>query len=381
MSLMAPDSSRFSSRKQNLWFLSGPVASGGLIQHIPVDTDPFVVGRGAGIALRLQFKTVSSSHAALQVDNQQLVVSDVGSTNGTYVNGRRISEPTVIGEDDLVHFAEAPFRVRRQTLSQNLTGTLQQDVCDQALALVQFDRLMAERLVVPHFQPIVSLSAGNSITGYEVLGRGKVFGLESISSMFHAAAQLNLEVELSQLLRWEGVRIGRDLLDQPMLFLNTHPKEMIAPGLEQSLVALREMAGSIPIVLEIHEAAITCVNWLNELTRRLRDLNIEMAYDDFGAGQARLAEIVGVRPKYVKFDIGLIRDINRADPTRMRMVQTLVTMVKDLGICPLAEGVETAEEAETCHELGFELAQGFFYGHPVPARSASPDLSPRNNGF
>ncbi len=326
MSLMAPDRSRPISRQQNLWFLSGPVASGGTIQHIPIDADPFIVGRGAGISLRLQFQTVSGSHASLKVDNQQLVISDIGSTNGTYVNGRRISQPTVIGDEDLIHFAEAPFRVRCQSISQPLTGTLQQDICDQALALVQFDRLMAERLVVPHFQPIVNLLDNAAIIGHEVLGRGKVFGLESVNSMFHAAAQLNLEVELSQLLRWEGVRIGRELCDHPMLFVNTHPKEMLVPGLEQSLVSLREMAGNTPIVLEIHEAAITCVNWLNELTKRLHDLNIEMAYDDFGAGQARLTEIVGARPKYVKFDIGLIRDINNADANRMRMVQTLVTI-------------------------------------------------------
>jgi EAL domain-containing protein (putative c-di-GMP-specific phosphodiesterase class I) len=55
----------------------------------------------------------------------------------------------------------------------------------------------------------------------------------------------------------------------------------------------------------------------------LADLNIEMAYDDFGAGQARLAEIAGARPKYVKFDIGLIRGIDTADENRLRVLRTL----------------------------------------------------------
>ena len=363
---MISEMSRTAGRQQSLWFLCGPAASGGAIQHIPVDDSPFIVGRGVGISLRLPFKTVSGNHASIKVVNQQLIIEDLGSTNGTYVNGKRITGPAPIAEEDLVHFAEAPFRIRCQSLSQHLTGTLQEDICDQALALVQFDRLMAERLVVPHFQPIVQLSNA-AIFGHEVLGRGKVFGLESVGSMFNAAAQLNLEVELSQLLRWEGVRIGRGMCDNPMLFVNTHPKEMQAPGLVQSLVSLREMAGSIPIVLEIHEAAITCVNSLNDLTKRLNDLNIEMAYDDFGAGQARLAEIVGARPKYVKFDIGLIRDINNADINRKRMVQALVTMVNDLGILSLAEGIETAAEAEACCALGFNLGQGYYYGYPIPA--------------
>jgi EAL domain-containing protein (putative c-di-GMP-specific phosphodiesterase class I) len=35
---------------------------------------------------------------------------------------------------------------------------------------------------------------------------------------------------------------------------------------------------------------------------------------------------------------------------------------------PLAEGVETAEEAEACRDLGFELAQGYLFGRPADAR-------------
>lgn len=369
MSLMIPDLNRSQGAQKNLWFLCGPTASGETIQHVPIDDSPFVVGRGNGISLRLQYRTVSGNHAALWIEDGQLMVKDLDSTNGTYVNGKRIDRPMRVSDEDLIHFAEAPFRIRRQSTTQYVSGTLHEDVCDQALALVQFDRLMSKRLVIPHFQPIVRIDTAQ-IIGHEILGRGKVFGLESISSMFSAAAQLSLEVELSQLLRWEGVRIGRNLCEDPLLFVNTHPKEMLGGGLLDSLLALRQMAGDVGIVLEIHEAAITCVNSLNELSRQLADLNIEMAYDDFGAGQARLAEIAGARPKYVKFDIGLIHGIDTAEENRLKMLGTLVNMVKDLGILALAEGVETAEEAATCRELGFELAQGFYYGYPAPASSS-----------
>jgi EAL domain-containing protein (putative c-di-GMP-specific phosphodiesterase class I) len=363
---MIPDLKHSQGTQQNQWFLCGPTASGDAIQTVPIDDSPFVVGRGNGISLRLQYRTVSGNHAALWIEDGRLMVRDLGSTNGTYVNGQRIDRPMRISEEDLVHFAEAPFRVRCQSTAHYLSGTLHEDVCDQALALVQFDRLMSERLVLPHFQPIVEIDTAR-IIGHEILGRGKVFGLESVASMFNAAAQLSVEVELSQLLRWEGVRIGRSLCDNPLLFVNTHPKEMQGSGLIQSLRALRELAGSVGIVLEIHEAAITCVNSLNELGKQLADLNIEMAYDDFGAGQARLAEIAGARPKYVKFDIGLIRGIDSAEENRLKMIRTLVNMVKDLEIHALAEGIETPEEAAACRDLSFELAQGFFYGCPAPA--------------
>ncbi|WP_164103417.1 EAL domain-containing protein [Candidatus Laterigemmans baculatus] len=354
---------------EDAWFLSGPTRAGEAVRLISVDENPFVVGRraAAGTALALQFNTVSGTHASLSVNNGELFLRDLNSTNGTYVNGQRLGEVAVkVQEEDLIHFAEAPFRVRRQSPTNLNNGTIAENVCDQALALVQFDRLMSQRLVVPHFQPIVRLADGVQV-GCEVLGRGRAFGLESVGAMFHAAAQLNLEVELSCLLRWEGIRVGRELGGKPTLFVNTHPKEMSGPGLSQSLETLREMAGNHQIVLEIHEAAVTEPAMMKELSAHLQDLEIQLAYDDFGSGQARLAELVEARPDYVKFDISLIRDIHKADEHRRKMIENLVRMVRDLGISALAEGVEVEAEGQVCRELEFDLAQGFYYGMPAPA--------------
>ena len=173
------------------------------------------------------------------VRSGRLYLQDLGSTNGTYVNGKRVTDEVRLEEEDLIHFAEAPFRVLRQSPTGQSNGTIARNVCDEALALVQFDRMMSQRLVRPHFQVIVDLSTEESV-GFEVLGRGSVFGLESVGAMFQAAEQLNLEVELSRLLRWEGIRVGQELPGQPALFVNTHPKEMSdSVGLIDSLVIQR----------------------------------------------------------------------------------------------------------------------------------------------
>ena len=352
---------------EDVWFLSGSTQTGESVRHLPIDDHPYVVGRKSGVALKLQFKTVSGNHASLWVEDGRLYLKDLNSTNGTYINGTRLEGETVVGEEDLIHFAEAPFRVLRQSPTGQTAGTLARNVCDEALALVQFDRMMSQKLVRPHFQPIVKIEDAESV-GFEVLGRGSVFGLESVGAMFHAAEQLNLEVELSRLLRWEGIRVGRDLPERPKLFVNTHPREMEdGEGLIESLIKLREMTGNTLLVLEIHEAAVTNPSLMNELSAALKDLEIELAYDDFGAGQARLAELIAARPDYVKFDISLVRDIDTADLHRTQMLKTLVKMVRDLDIWALAEGIETVEEADCCKQIGFDLAQGFYYGRPSPA--------------
>jgi EAL domain-containing protein (putative c-di-GMP-specific phosphodiesterase class I) len=46
-------------------------------------------------------------------------------------------------------------------------------------------------------------------------------------------------------------------------------------------------------------------------------------------------------------------------------------MARNLGVAPLAVGVEIAEEAAACREIGFELAQGFFFGRPSSAETWS----------
>ena len=103
---------------------------------------------------------------------------------------------------------------------------------------------------------------------------------------------------------------------------------------------------------------------MTRLKAALQDTQIQLAYDDFGAGQAPLLELIQAPPDYLKFDIGLIRDIHLQPPRGQQVIKTLVDIAKDLGIATLAEGVEVAEEAEVCVKLGFELAQGYFYSRP-----------------
>jgi EAL domain-containing protein (putative c-di-GMP-specific phosphodiesterase class I) len=349
-----------------VWFLVGPLDSAETTRYLPVYTAPFVIGRRQDLTLSLPCNTVSSLHAEISEAGGTLVLRDLGSTNGTYLNGRRLTGPVTLREDDLVQFANLAFRVRQQAAHNN-TQTVQENVCDRALALVQFDKLMAERAVTPFFQPIVSI-ADNEVVGYEVLARSRLFGLETPKEMFGVATQLNLEVELSTMLRWEGMQASRDLPQCANLFVNTHPRELADPGLLMSLQTLRESNPSQQVTLEIHESAVTNVTRMAELRAALAQLNIRLAYDDFGAGQARLNELITAPPDYLKFDISLIHGINAATAQRQQILATLVQMVRNLGIISLAEGIETAEERATCLELGFDLAQGYYCGRPAPAK-------------
>jgi EAL domain-containing protein (putative c-di-GMP-specific phosphodiesterase class I) len=351
---------------KSVWFLAGQLSDAEPVRLVPINSTPFHVGRRPGLALSIPRRTVSGLHAEIVVDGESLLLRDLESTNGTFVNGHPIIE-TLLEEEDLIQFADVPFRVRRQSTTGALQ-TVQEEVHDQAFALMQMDRIISERAVVPFYQPIVDLANEDTI-GYEVLARSNVVGMHGAMDMFRAAQCLGVEVELSRICRWEGIRATASLASPPHLFVNTHPKELTEPGLTQSIRAVREISPAQPITLEIHEGGITDPSSLKDLRSVLRDLDIRLAFDDFGAGQARLVELTEVRPDYLKFDMSLIRDIHLAPPERQDMLATLVRMVNNLGIVSLAEGVECADEHATCLQLGFQLGQGFHYGRPAPVFS------------
>ena len=132
----------------------------------------------------------------------------------------------------------------------------------------------------------------------------------------------------------------------------------------KSLEHLRSSFPTLPVVLEVHESAVTSAQYLKELRHALTELNIGLAYDDFGSGQARLMELAEVPPDVLKFDINIIQGLPSASDQRKSTIQSLLKIAGDLDVIPLAEGVETEAEAAACFELGFELAQGYLFGRP-----------------
>ncbi len=69
--------------------------------EVPVDRDWLVIGRGRSADLVIAEPTISRSHAAVGWDGVSFFVQDLGSTNGTRVNGSRESLKALGDGDDL----------------------------------------------------------------------------------------------------------------------------------------------------------------------------------------------------------------------------------------------------------------------------------------
>jgi EAL domain-containing protein (putative c-di-GMP-specific phosphodiesterase class I) len=356
------------------WYFESYAADSKSLWRFPLLGFPLRVGRRAGVGLSLPSPHVSQDHAEISLAGGTLRVRDLGSTNGTFVNGVRITDGKAarLKEGDVLHFANAEFLLGRLAPGER-NGLMTRTALNLQMPRQFVDRarhlndLLRKRAVVSFVQPIVHLQSGK-IMGYELLGRGTSNRLpRDPKGLFDLAETLGVAGELSHLFRTVGTSRLRRMPGRPVLFFNTHPEELEKSGLAESLQALRRELPKERLALEIHEQAVTSPSMVRELRRTLAELDIQLAYDDFGAGRGRINELIEVPPDYLKFDETLIHAIDRAPRAKHDLLQALVRVCRDGEIQTLAEGVETEAEAHTLRELGFDLAQGYLFGKPAPA--------------
>lgn len=342
---------------------------------------PCRVGRSKENDLVISNLGLSRFHAVLARDiTGQLRLIDENSTNGTFVNRHRVEGYCLLHENDIVHFASAEFKLRLREVEQPSVLSFDEMytmVMPQNMALSEHfapNEAEFEELIMGHglsgaAQPIVDART-RQVVGYELLGRANHPRLPNTPiELFCLAEAMNREIDLSSAFRDFGVSRLAPRVRDNTLFVNAHPKEMFGEVFLASLERLRRSAPQTPIVVEINESAVTDVEQLRTFAHRLEQLHIQFAYDDFGAGQARLLELADVPAHFVKFDMSLIRGLHHASPRKRELVRGLVQVVLATGSIPLAEGVESEEEACICVELGFRLIQGYLTGRPMPLDS------------
>ena len=349
---------------QFMWTLCGHLHDNSPAQRITVLSQPFTIGRHPDNSVSVSNSTVSGYHAEILIAGDQLLVRDRESTNGTLLNGRRLQTVEALRDGDILHFGNVMFTVHRDA-SLTSTETVTSDAAGEAVAQVQFNTLMQRPGVEPYFQPIVRLDNTERI-GFEVLSRSKFVGLETPDKMFKIAAQRTSEAALSRVCRLEGMRSSMLLDDDMIFYLNTHPAELNDEGLFDSLYKLREDYPAQAITLEVHESGVTSLDFLRKLRDILKEIDFGFAFDDFGSRRARLTELIEVPPDVLKFDVKLVQGLPTASKARRSTIAGLIGIVKDLEVVPLAEGIETQEEADICRDLGFELAQGYLFGRGEP---------------
>jgi diguanylate cyclase (GGDEF)-like protein len=126
------------------------------------------------------------------------------------------------------------------------------------------------------------------------------------------------------------------------------------------------------IELEITESTLMKdIKSVAERLTKLQKLGVTIAIDDFGTGYSSMAYLKGLPINCLKIDKSFMIDIGtrvNSSHQAKALIQTFVSLSKNLGLKTVAEGVENQEQFKFLYEIGCDIGQGFFFNRPMPAQ-------------
>jgi EAL domain-containing protein (putative c-di-GMP-specific phosphodiesterase class I) len=130
---------------------------------------------------------------------------------------------------------------------------------------------------------------------------------------------------------------------------------------------LRSGVDPARVTVEITEStAMTNPDRTLGILHELHARGLRLAIDDFGTGYSSLARLRYMPVDVLKIDRSFVRQLDR-DDQNASMVSAMVALASNLGMVPLAEGIETEAEWRALMERGCQRGQGYFFSRPVPA--------------
>lgn len=168
-----------------------------------------------------------------------------------------------------------------------------------------------------------------------------------------------------QLARWHAAGLtfpGR-------LAVNVAAQQVEDAQFAAKALAIAQEAGVRPaqIELELTESGLMRnVTQALGLMSTLKVAGFALAIDDFGTGYSSLAYLKRFPADKIKIDMSFVRDMLE-DRSDHAIVATIIGMGQNLHLKTIAEGVETAAHADALTALGCDEAQGYCFGHPLPA--------------
>ncbi|SFN60540.1 PAS domain S-box-containing protein/diguanylate cyclase (GGDEF) domain-containing protein [Formivibrio citricus] len=223
-----------------------------------------------------------------------------------------------------------------------------------------------------HYQPQYHQQTGR-IVGAEALVRWKHprRGLVPPSEFIPFAEETGLILLIGEWIAQEVIRqVGewnRQGLSLPRLSLNLSAKQF-RPGLVERLQALCEQHGVRTEQLELEVTETLLMHGdaqTTDLIHALSEAGFALALDDFGSGYSNLAYLHRFPFDTLKIDRSFVSGLP-GNNSNAALVRAILGIAESLGIEPIAEGVETAEEAHFLLQHGCPRYQGFLFSRPLP---------------
>jgi len=260
------------------------------------------------------------------------------------------------------------------------------EMFDPAMHIAAMDRLRMEMdlrraierdQLLLHYQPVFSLSTGGVVAVEALIrwqhpDRGLIPPLEFIpiaerTGLIGDIGRWVISRACQQLKSWE-----RDFgyAAPQSVWINVSPKQFAQRDLAEQVGELFASMSFEPrrIKFEITESImLEDIELATRTLGALRRLGVQVFMDDFGTGYSSLTYLGRLPLDGIKVDRSFVSQMGN-DNRQAQLVGTIITLIRNLGLEPIAEGVETDQQARLLREMGCAFAQGFVFCRPVPAR-------------
>jgi diguanylate cyclase (GGDEF)-like protein/PAS domain S-box-containing protein len=235
-------------------------------------------------------------------------------------------------------------------------------------------RAVEQDELVLHYQPEVSLQTG-AIVGVEALVRWEhpQRGLVFPGDFIPIAEESGLSVPIGEWVLAEASRQSQLWVGEWVglqVAVNISPRQLADRDVCDAVGRALEQGGleAENLCLEITESALMDDAEAGMATlRRLKEMGVQLAIDDFGVGFSSLSQIRRLPPVDVlKIDRSFVSGLGR-EREDSAIVAAVIGIAHSLGLTALGEGIETAEQAEELIRLGCDLGQGYYFARPQPA--------------
>jgi diguanylate cyclase (GGDEF)-like protein/PAS domain S-box-containing protein len=229
-----------------------------------------------------------------------------------------------------------------------------------------------EEGLVLHYQPLVRLDSGR-IVGVEALIRWQDGDrLVAPAEFLPLAERTGLMGRLSDWVVGEACRQAKEWRDGGLdLYVSVNlPPSFWQPTAMRHVLATIETFGLNPnrLMIEITESAVMvdAPRNMEPVLAELHRRGLRLAIDDFGSGHSSLSRLNHMRVSTLKIDRSFVHGLQEDAGTAV-LTSSIVQLARNLGLEPLAEGIETEEQRRFLLAHGCELGQGFHFSRPVPA--------------
>ena len=349
-------------------------------QAVPAGVSSGAPGGTAGAALILGPQDADADVTlAVVLKGLDLPVVRVGPVYVVQDVGRRLGELATLFKDQLTPYTRACIRAAfapggAATAEAALAGLLFSEPLNKLVDHAEHEWVrtaLAEHWLFSVFHPILDVRTGTTFA-QECLMRakdpadGRVIGAGPIIA---ACEALNLTHQLDQRARTTAIRgASRHVPAGLKVFINFLPNTIYDPEicLRTTMEAAAEAGVALDrLVFEVVETEdIPDMARLRHILDYYRSRGVGTAVDDMGAGFTSIAYVEALRPDYVKLDRDLVVEAERSADARGKLAE-VVRASQGFGAKVIAEGMETAAQAQMCVDVGVDYMQGYLFAKPA----------------